>query len=96
MGKKSVGFYQATSIDTAKSLALAIGTTVPATADHCTVQVDAQAVRYRTDGTDPTDAVGTLVAVGASVTLVRAQFANAKFISAAAGAKLNVEFFKTG
>lgn len=97
MGVKSVGFYQATSIDTAKTLASAIGTTVPTTADYCTVQADTQAVRYRDDGTDPTASVGTLLASGGTPTVIRrGQFANAKFISATAGAKLNVEFFKTG
>lgn len=55
-------------------------------------------MRIRHDGTDPTTAVGTLLKVGATILYVvrRAQFANTKLISAVAGAKANIEFFKTG
>lgn len=96
MGRKSVGHYQVANLAAAKTLAVAIATTVPATADHCEIQAATQAVRYRKDGTDPTATVGLLLPVATVITVKRGEFTNFKMIEVAATAVVDIEFFKTG
>ena len=96
MGLKSVGYYQATSLATAKDLATATGAAVPDSADHVTVQAEVQPIRWRDDGTAPTASVGNLIAVGTTVTFRRGQFANLKLIETTTSAKANIDYFKTG
>jgi hypothetical protein len=54
---------------------------------------EAQAIRYRDDGTAPTATVGQPVAVGASVTYTGA-LSKVQVISQTSGAKLNVLFYR--
>jgi hypothetical protein len=60
----------------------------PAGASRVMLQAESQHVRLRSDGTDPTGSVGTLVLVGASP--IYAYSAAIKVIQTASGAKLNL------
>jgi hypothetical protein len=91
------GAGQYASLTAARTLATVVGT-IPTTATHLWIECEAQNVRYRLDGTDPTAAIGLrLVKDGnaAGVWLTRAQWKNAKFIEETATAKLNWQFYKT-
>ncbi len=74
------------------SLAAAAGLTVPAGAKRALITPEAQAVRWRDDGTNPTGAVGMTLAVGATLDY-RGDLAAIKFIESAASAKLNVSYY---
>jgi hypothetical protein len=84
--RKPVGFEQITDLDAAVALS------VPARARVALFQAEDEGVRWRPDGTDPTDQVGHLLSAGedlwytSNLNLVR-------FIGIAAGAKLNVSFY---
>jgi predicted hotdog family 3-hydroxylacyl-ACP dehydratase len=81
-----LGYQQITS------LSAAAGLTVPAGATLAIIQAEAQIVRWRDDGTNPTAAVGMTIA--AAATLVYDGNLNAiKFIEATASAKLNVAYY---
>lgn len=101
MASHSKGFGQITGIDaaakglTAAAAALTPANTIPAdTIVHGYVlcQAEAQNVRWRDDGTDPTAAVGNLLLAGESMDY-RGKFAALKFIAAVAGASVNVTFY---
>lgn len=85
---RSLGYQQLA----AGSMAAATALTVPAGAAYAVIQVEAQAVRWRDDGTDPTAAIGMPVAVGTTFTY-EGPLARIKFIEAAAGAILNVTYY---
>ena len=57
------------------------------------ITAEAQAVRYRDDGTDPTTTVGMPLAVGTALTYTGTLTA-IKFIEQTSGAKLNVLFYR--
>lgn len=95
MAAKPLGNYQATVV-AAKTLADLIGTTVPLLCDHAIIQTQDQAARWKDDGVAPTAALGNLLAVGATVTITRGQFATFKIIEAASAAKVNVGLYQTG
>ena len=65
----------------------------PEDATSALVQAEAQAVRYRDDGTDPTGSVGATLAAGDSVVLT-GDLSSYKFIEQAASAKLNITFMR--
>lgn len=96
MAAKSLGYYQGTSLGTARTLADIKGSAVPATSDYALVQAESQACRWRMDGTAPTASVGNTLAVGDTLIVRRSQYGNFKIIEQTASAKANVEFFKTG
>ena len=81
-----LGYQQVTS--TAAAFAL----TVPAGATIAEIAVEAQAVRYRDDGTDPTATIGMPVASGVRFTYV-GNLSAIKFIAQTAGAILNVSYY---
>jgi hypothetical protein len=67
--------------------------TVPAGALSAIVEVEAQAVRYRDDGTAPTATVGVPIAAGARIAFYG--FLGAlQFIAQVNGAILNVSYYK--
>lgn len=57
------------------------------------ITAEAQAVRYRDDGTDPTASVGMPLAVGV-VLNYEGSISKIKFIEQTATAKLNVSFYR--
>jgi hypothetical protein len=76
----------------AATLAAATPLTPPAGATWALVSPSVAAVSWRDDGTAPTATIGMPIAVGQMVTL--ANLATIKFIAAAAGAVLNVSYYK--
>jgi hypothetical protein len=65
---------------------------VPAAADSAVVQAEAQALRWRDDGTAPTATVGMLIPAGTSQTF-QGDLSTLRFIAATAGAILNVSYY---
>lgn len=82
-----VGYQQITSIDTAQ------GITVPQGAKIVLVQAESQTVRWRDDGTSPTASVGTRLLVNTDMLYI-GDLTTIKFIGEAAGAKLNLTYYK--
>jgi hypothetical protein len=80
--------YQQLAVDTAQSL------TVPTGAAYALVVAEGQAVRWRDDGTPPGATVGMPLAVG-TYRLFDTALARLQFIGQAAGAKVNVSYYKT-
>jgi hypothetical protein len=76
------------------TVATATALTVPATATTAVITVEGNSVRYRDDGTAPTASVGTLIPVGAVMTLKLTSFTNAQFIQTAATANIDVAYYK--
>lgn len=83
----ALGYQQITDLSAATAL------TVPTGATTAVIVAEAQAVRYRDDGTSPTASVGQPVAVGVSVTYT-GPLSKVKFIEQTSGAKLNVLYYK--
>jgi len=84
----SKGYEQITALDTVKQL------TVPTGAWMAIIQAEDQKVRWRADGTDPTDAIGMVLITEEELVLAGAtMLAALRFLEEAASAKLNVEYF---
>jgi hypothetical protein len=83
------GYQQLTSLATATAL------TVPAGADVAIIQAEAQAVRWRDDGTDPTSSVGMRLAAGSDF-LYTGRLSALRFIQddAVPPAILNVSYYE--
>lgn len=88
----SLGYCQLASID-ASTLVSSCAGGIPAGAKYAYFVPEAQAIRYRDDGTAPTATVGQPVAVGVSV-LFGGNLSALRVISQTAGAKLNVLFYR--
>ncbi len=88
-----LGYCQLTSID-ASTLLSACSGGVPSGATVADVMVEAQAVRYRDDGTAPTATVGMPLAVGGEKIFVLNNLTALRFISQTAGAHLSIAFYK--
>ena len=86
-----LGYCQLTSIDS--STLLSSCTDFPASATRAVIIPEAQAIRYRDDGTAPTTTVGFPVAVGVTVDYTGA-LSKVRVIGQTSGAKLNVLFYK--
>jgi len=82
-----LGYEQITSISAAKGLTPPTGATI------ALIEAEAQAVRYRDDGTDPTTTVGMPVAVGTSFWYAGTLSA-IQFIEQTSGAILNVSYYR--
>lgn len=83
---KDLGFVRITNVAAATSLTVPNGTKV------VTVQAEGQPVRYRSDGVDPTAAIGNLLATGQTLQF-SSNIAAMKFIQTSATATLNVNFY---
>lgn len=88
-GERSLGYQQipAANVDVGTLLTVPLGTSL------IYITVEAQAVRWRDDGTAPTTAVGMPLAAGATLTYVAANMGQLRFISQVAGAILNVSYY---
>lgn len=93
---KNVGSNQCTALSSAVSLATAYGSSIPTTADYCTIQAEAQAIRWRDDSTNPTAGVGNVLAAGDTLIVRKGQFTRLRLIEATASAKAMICFYKTG
>jgi hypothetical protein len=82
-----VGYQQLTSMTNATSL------TPPAEARIAVIEAEAQEVRWRDDGVDPTTTVGMLLPVKSAFTYTGV-LASLRFIAAVAGAILNVSYYR--
>lgn len=82
------GYVQMTSLGTSASL-----TSIPDGVKLVAIQCEAQNVRWRDDGTDPTTTVGMILEVGQTL-IYNGNPAEIEFIEITAGAKLNVTYYK--
>lgn len=85
--EKALGYQQITSLSAATALTVPTGTIL------AIITPEAQAVRWRDDGTNPTATVGYPLAVGAELRYTAAQLAALKFIEQTASAKLNITYY---
>lgn len=83
----ALGYQQITDLSAATAL------TVPTGATTAVITAEAQAVRYRDDGTNPSATVGMPVAVGVALTYT-GPLSKIKFFEQTSGAKLNVLYYK--
>jgi len=83
---KDLGFVRVTGISSATALTVPNGTKI------VTVQAEGQSVRFRSDGEDPTAAIGNLLATGQTLQF-SSNIAALKFIQTSATATLNVNFY---
>lgn len=84
----SGSYEQITSLNTAKGL-----TSPPSGATMVMIQPETQSIRWRDDGTNPTSAVGMIVAAG-DILFYTGNFADIKFIEVSASAKINVTYYR--
>lgn len=89
--KKALGHEQITSLSSAVGF-----TSIPAGAESVFVQPEAQNVRMRDDGTNPTASVGMILVANTLYEFSVSNFISMKFIEVTATAKLNVSFYGTG
>lgn len=85
--------YAALGYQQISSLSAATALTVPTGATTAVITVEAQAVRYRDDGTVPTASVGMPVAVGGTLTYT-GPLSKIKFIEQTSGATVNISYYK--
>lgn len=83
-----LGYQQITGLSTAKNL------TVPTGATMAMITAEAQAVRYRDDGTAPTATVGQPLAVGLLPLQYSGTLSVIQFIEQTASAKVNVLYYR--
>lgn len=86
-GMKALGYQQLTSLSSATAL------TVPAGTSLAVCTAEAQAIRWRDDGTSPTASVGMPLSVGDTLFFDAAALAIVKFIEQTTSAKLNVSYY---
>lgn len=86
-------FLQPKGYQQITSLAAAAALTVPAGANIVVISCEAQNVRWRDDGTDPTASIGMRLQTGEGAFTFTGNLAALKFIEEAASAKLNVSYY---
>lgn len=97
VAEKPLGYVQATGIDAATVLATKCpGGVIPAGTVLIRIIAEAQAFRYRDDGTAPTATVGQPAAVGVELYYTARSFAALQVISQVAGSILNCTFYGLG
>jgi hypothetical protein len=82
-----LGYQQIVALSAATAL------TVPEGATVAVIESEAQGVRWRDDGTDPTAAIGMPIPSGETLEY-SGNLAALRFIEEAASAKLNVSYYK--
>lgn len=93
------GYQQITSLVAATALTVPGGGTkvvggsdTPSDVNAALIQAETQSVRWRDDGTNPTAAIGMILAAGESF-LYTGDLNRIKFIEVTASAKLNVSYY---
>lgn len=81
------GFQQITVLSAAVAL------TVPVGAKYALIQAEAQAVRWRDDGTNPTAAIGNRILTTSDGLFYTGQLAALRFIEEVASAKLDISYY---
>ena len=91
----TLGYCQITNLAASTAIVTASCATgsVPANFSALDLIVEAQAIRYETNGSAPTAAIGMPLAVGTEKIFVLTNFANLRLIQQVAGAIVNLEFF---
>lgn len=84
------GYQQIATLTTATLLTLPVGCS---NASLAVITAEAQAVRYRDDGTAPTASVGMPMAVGVTLEY-QGTLSKIQFIEQTVGAKLNVSYYR--
>jgi hypothetical protein len=87
------GYQQITSLSAATKLTIPTTICAANTVTAVRIVAEAQAVRWRDDGTAPTASVGQPLAVGVELAY-EGSIANIQFIEQTSAAKLNVLFYK--
>ena len=87
-----LGYCQLTSLAASTQLSACTGG-IPTGASVADIIVEAQAVRYRDDGTAPTATVGMPLVVGAEKIFVETDLTALRFIESTAGAILSISFY---
>ena len=82
----ALGYQQITSLASAAAL------TVPTGATVAVIQAEAQSIRWRDDGTNPTTSVGMVLAAGESL-FFTGSLSGFRAIEVAASAKLNISYY---
>lgn len=83
-----LGYRQVTATSTVFTLP-----TPPAGTRRAVVQAEAQAIRWRDDGTDPTAAIGMTISVGGELRYDGATMTALRMIAATAGAIANIAYY---
>lgn len=83
-----LGYQQITDLSSAAGL------TVPAGARVARIQTEAQAVRWRDDGTNPTAAIGMRLLTTSDGLWYAGDLSTIKFIEETGSAKLNVSYYE--
>ncbi len=86
---KPLGYQQITSLSAATALTVPTGSP---NARIALIQAEAQSVRWRDDGTDPSATVGTIITAN-SILLYDGDLSAIKFFEAAGGGILNVSYY---
>lgn len=84
-----LGYQQVTGMSAATAL-----TAIPPGIVVCTLQAEAQNIRYRDDGVAPTGSVGNLLFAGLDPVLYTGTVSALQFIQTSSGAILNVAFYR--
>lgn len=82
-----LGFQQITDLSSA------VGLTVPPGTTFALITCSGQAVRFRDDGTDPTDAIGVLMPTGVAAFEYSGALSAIKFIETASAATLEILYY---
>jgi hypothetical protein len=85
--REPLGYEQITDLSSADGLTPPMGTRL------VVLVCEAQAIRYRDDGTDPTATVGMPLAVNTEK-IYTGRFTAIKFFEQVAGAKLNISYYR--
>lgn len=88
LGYLPLGYQQITSLSAATAL------TVPAGANLAVIKCEAQAVRWRDDGVDPSATVGMPMAVADAPFSYSGALVSIKFFEQVSGAKLDVAYYR--
>lgn len=86
--------YAALGYQQITDLSAAVALTVPAGATTAVIRTEAQSVRWRDDGTNPTSSVGMLMLAADQPLYYTGPLIKIKFIETTSGAKLNVTYYK--
>lgn len=87
------GYQQIATLSSATALTIPTTLCAANTVTFAVIVAEAQAVRYRDDGTDPSATVGQPMAVGV-VLEYAGSLSKIKFFEQTSGAKLNISYYK--
>lgn len=85
----SLGYQQATSLSTSSAINLP---SVPSNAQSVTIDVEGSGIRFRDDGTDPTQSIGRPMSAGQSLCYANDPH-SIRIIGQTAGATINVTYY---